>query len=321
MALFEMPMEQLKAYTGTNPKPADFDAYWEEALRELEATGLEIEKTKADFEATGVDCFDVWFTGVDGARIHSILMMPQNAPGPVPGVVMFHPYLQDAGGWVNKMYYASSLGAALLAMDVRGQAGDSTDPVGGMESLFGQVVRGAAEDDPKALFFRSVYLDAVKAVRVLMNMPEVDEARIGVIGASQGGALTVAAAALEPRVKLAVPYFPFLSDFKRIMQMDLMGQAYEQFALHFRFRDPRHLQEDAFFERLGYIDIQHLAPRIRARVLWFTAMMDTVCPPSTQFAAYNKITSPKEMLLYPDFGHEPLYKSEDEHYSFFRQYL
>ena len=35
-------------------------------------------------------------------------------------------------------------------------------------------------------------------------------------------------------------------------------------------------------------------------------LMDTVCPPSTQFAAYNKITSPKALAIYPDFGHEDL---------------
>ena len=54
------------------------------------------------------------------------------------------------------------------------------------------------------------------------------------------------------------------------------------------------------------IDNQHLAPRIRARVHMTTAMMDTICPPSTQFAAYNKIDSEKDMTIYPDFGHEDL---------------
>jgi cephalosporin-C deacetylase len=34
--------------------------------------------------------------------------------------------------------------------------------------------------------------------------------------------------------------------------------------------------------------------------------MDTICPPSTQFAAYNKITAKKNLLIYPDFGHEGL---------------
>lgn len=35
-------------------------------------------------------------------------------------------------------------------------------------------------------------------------------------------------------------------------------------------------------------------------------LMDTVCPPSTWFAAFNKITSQKKTVIYPDFGHEDL---------------
>ena len=35
-------------------------------------------------------------------------------------------------------------------------------------------------------------------------------------------------------------------------------------------------------------------------------LMDPICPPSTQFAAYNKISSPKQMVIYPDFSHEHL---------------
>ncbi len=41
-------------------------------------------------------------------------------------------------------------------------------------------------------------------------------------------------------------------------------------------------------------------------------LMDTTCPPSTQFAAYNKITSEKELVIYPDFGHENLPGKEDK---------
>ena len=61
-------------------------------------------------------------------------------------------------------------------------------------------------------------------------------------------------------------------------------------------------REDEIFTKLGYIDIQHLASRIKGRVLWGIGLMDEICPPSTQFAAYNKISAPKDMLIYPDFG-------------------
>jgi cephalosporin-C deacetylase len=42
-----------------------------------------------------------------------------------------------------------------------------------------------------------------------------------------------------------------------------------------------------------------------------TGLMDTTCPPSTQFAMYNKLTCEKQVVIYPDFGHEGL-KGQDE---------
>ena len=48
----------------------------------------------------------------------------------------------------------------------------------------------------------------------------------------------------------------------------------------------------------------------------FATLLDDICPPSTQFAAYNKITATKRMDLYPDFGHEGLPGSSDRVYQF-----
>lgn len=93
--------------------------------------------------------------------------------------------------------------------------------------------------------------------------------------------------------------------------MDLDQAAYAELRTFFRHFDPRHLREEAIFTKLGYIDVQHLAPRIRADVLMYTGLMDAVCPPSTQFAAYNRITSPKHMEIWPDYGHEGLPGASD----------
>ena len=32
--LVDMPLDQLKVYQGSSPRPADFDRYWEESLEE-----------------------------------------------------------------------------------------------------------------------------------------------------------------------------------------------------------------------------------------------------------------------------------------------
>ena len=84
----------------------------------------------------------------------------------------------------------------------------------------------------------------------------------------------------------------------------------------FRFFDPRHERASDIFTRLGYIDCQHLAARIKAGVLWGIGLMDQICPPSTQFAAYNRIGSQKDMVIYPDFGHEGLPGMSDKVFEF-----
>ena len=147
--------------------------------------------------------------------------------------------------------------------------------------------------------------------RIIMGLDYVDETRVGCTGGSQGGALTVVCAALVPSIKLCAPIYPYLSDYRRVWDMDLDKGAYEGLRYYFRHFDPRHEREQEIFEKLGYIDIQFLAPRIRAKVLMATGLMDTTCPPSTQFAMYNKLTCEKEVVIYPDYGHESLKGHDD----------
>ena len=152
-----------------------------------------------------------------------------------------------------------------------------------------------------------------------MDMPDVDENRVGATGGSQGGGLTLACAALEPRIRRAAPVFPFLCDYRRVWDIDLAENAYAELKEFFRLFDPLHEREDAIFTRLGYIDVQHLAPRIRAEVYMAVGLMDTICPPSTQFAAYNKITAPKSLAIYPDYGHEGIMGHADRIFQFMQE--
>jgi len=48
-------------------------------------------------------------------------------------------------------------------------------------------------------------------------------------------------------------------------------------------------------------------------------LMDQICPPSSQFAAYNKITAPKSLSVYPDFAHEDLPEHADRAFQFMAQ--
>ena len=316
---FDMPLEQLKKYTGINPKPKDFDAFWDRGLREMRAIDPKVELVPSHFQASGCECYHLYFTGVQGARLHAKYLRPSNGKSSHAAVLMFHGYTGDSGDWQDKLSYVSQ-GFSVAALDCRGQAGLSVD-VGGVRgnTLHGQIIRGleeAVEGSPEKLLFRQIMLDTAQLAKIVMDMPEVDAGRVGALGGSQGGALTVACAALEPRIKRAAPVYPFLSDYKRVWSIDQAKDAYLELHEYFRMFDPTHKREDKIFNALGYIDIQHLAPRITADVYWGIGLMDTICPPSSQFAAYNKIQSKKSMEIYPDFGHEVLPGHNDSSFQF-----
>jgi len=295
---------------------AELTGSGERMLAEMRAVDPAVELVPHSLNAPFAECFHLYFTGVGGARIHAKYLRPTGVQEPHPAVLMFHGYSGDSGDWTDKLPYVAQ-GYSVAALDCRGQGGRSED-IGAVRgtTLNGHIIRGLL-DSPRKLLYRSTFLDCVQLTRIVMGFPEVDKERIGVTGASQGGGLSLACAALEPGIKLAAPVYPFLCDFRRVWEMDLAVDAYEELRLYFRLFDPLHLREEEIFTRLGYIDNQHLAHRIRARVLMTTGLMDTVCPPSTQFAAYNKIEAEKEHLLYPDFGHEDLPELGDRLFTFF----
>lgn len=312
---FDLPLEQLKTYRGINPRPADFDQFWEDGLREMKAVNPDIELVPAGFQVPGVECLHLYFTGTGGARVHAKLLRPQHPSAPCPALLHFHGYACNSSDWSVRLNYAAQ-GFIVAALDCRGQGGSSEDKGGVIgNTLHGHIIRGledALAGKPEKLLFRQVFLDTAQLAGILLAMPEVDPARVFATGWSQGGALTVACAALEPRIKKAAPVYPFLSDYKRVWEMDQARDAYLELREYFRLFDPQHQREDEVFEKLGYIDIQNLAPRINADVLWGTGLMDTICPPSSQFAAFNKIISKKRMVVFPDFAHEDLPGLPDE---------
>lgn len=315
-----MSLKELKKYKGINPKPADFDRYWDESLAEVTALGTKCTMEKADFSAPGVEAFDLYFTGTKSARIYAKYLKPSAVTGRAPAVIQFHGYSANSGDWLDKYAWARA-GFHVFAMDCRGQGGLSTDP-GGVEgnTLNGHIIRGL-DGAPGDLLYRHIFMDTAQLARIAMSFDDIDEGRVGVFGGSQGGALTVACAALVPDIAKAAPVYPFLSDYRRVWEMDMAERAYHELKDYFRHFDPTHQREDAVFERLGYIDIQHLARRIKGDVLWACSLLDNVCPPSTQFAAYNKIKSRKDMVLFPDYGHEWLPGFGDTTFRFMKDLL
>ncbi len=316
MPVLDKPLHELQEYRGINPRPGDFDIFWDKALKELDETKPNVEMIPVDaLGNTNAELFDLYFTGVGGARIYAKYLRPKGGKHPAPAVLQFHGYAGSSGDGSEKLNFDTE-GYAVAVLDCQGQGGlseDNSQVTGNTRE--GHLIRGL-DGPPEKLLFRQIFLDTAQLARIVMAQPEVNPERVGSMGGSQGGALALVCAALEPRICRTASMFPFLSDYQRVWEMDLAKDAYNDLKQYFRRFDPLHERASEIFTKLGYIDIQHLAQRIRSEVLMGITLMDNICPPSTQFATYNKITAKKEALIYRDFGHESLPFFNDRSFRF-----
>ncbi len=314
MPLVDKPLPELLTYQGTNPKPADHEAFWNASIAEMKALDPQVTLTPKSISGDFFEAFELRFKGTRGGDVFAKYIRPKGAKD-VPCILQFHGYSMHSGDWMHKLNWVAN-GFAVAAMDCRGQGGESRDG-GNYEgmTLRGHIVRGL-DGSPDEMYFRNVYLDTALLARVVSSFDEIDGTRLGAMGGSQGGALTLACASLAP-IKKAAPVYPFLCDYQRVWEMDLAKDAYDELKYYFRMRDPRHERENEIFTKLGYIDLQHLAHRIQGEIKLFGGLMDTITPPSTYFAAYNKITCKKSHVIYPDYGHEGLPGADDLIWEFF----
>ena len=307
---FDMPFDELLTYHGSTPRPDDFDEYWARGLGELADQPADVTITPAEFQTPYARCSHLWFTGTGGGRAHAKLLRPVTPAG--PAVLHFHGYNNSSGEWVGKLPYVAA-GYTVAALDVRGQEGFPNRENPDWPTMT-HLLR-SVDNEPDNMVYRHLFLDTVRLAHIVFGLDGVDPDRVGATGYSQGGGLTLACAALEPRIKLAAPVYPFLSDYRRAWELTLDKEPYDEIAKYFRRRDPMHLTEQAVFTRLGYVDVQNLAPRVTAKTVMTVSLDDRTCPPSTQFAAYNKLTAEKSYRVYPDFAHEDLPGTDDAIYS------
>jgi cephalosporin-C deacetylase len=124
--MFDMPLDKLNSYQGRNPRPDNFDEYWDIALAEMKAVDPQVELIDAGFQAPFADCFHLTYTGVGGARIHARLLKPKQISSPNPAVLMFHGYSGNSYNWAYKLAYVG-MGYTAAALDCCGQGGLSED--------------------------------------------------------------------------------------------------------------------------------------------------------------------------------------------------
>lgn len=298
MPIIDWPLQRLKEYKPEPPKPADLDRFWEATLTEARRAALNPAVEPLDYPVDGLDARRVHFDGWRGARICAWFIGKRGAKAR-PTIVFYHGYSGNKGQISDYLGWALQ-GYTVMAVDVRGQSGDSNDP-GEYPSghVKGWMTQGITA--PETYYYRGAYVDCVRALDFARSQPEVDPRRIAVTGGSQGGGLSLAVAALDGKVALAMPDIPYLCHFRRAIEVT-DAEPYNELATYInRYPD----REDSVYNTLAYVDNLNLVDRITCPVLMSVGLRDNVTPPSTIFAAYNNLpVDDKELRIYPYGGHE-----------------
>ena len=304
-AQFDLPSDELARYDPRLEAPPDLEAFWERTLAETRAHDLEPRVARADSPLVAIESFDVTWRGGDGDPIRGWLHLPAPAlrgDAPLAAVVQYQGYGGGRGLVFENVFWAAA-GYAHLVMDTRGQGSDwstghTPDPAGSAPAQPGYMTRGIT--DPASYYYRRVYADAVRAVDFVRGVDGVNGSAVAVTGASQGGGLSLAAAALADGVRAVMTDVPFLCDFRRATRVAMSNPYLEIVRYLACHRD----HEEAAFRTLAYFDGAVLARRATAPALFSAALMDETCPPSTVYAAFNAYAGPKEIVAYPYNDHE-----------------
>ena len=304
MPFFDMPLDQLESYLPARSEPADFDAFWAATLAEARSQPLSALFTPVDYGLRLIESFDVSFSGFGGQPIKGWLLLPRQRSAALSCIVEFLGYNGGRGFPTDWTLWASA-GYAHLVMDTRGQGsgwrnGATADlyAEGGNPTIAGYMTQGIL--DPQHYFYRRVFTDAVRAVEAARSHPAIDPQCVAAMGGSQGGGITLAVAGLLPDLAVAMPDVPFLCHYRRATELVDTAPYNEISRFCQRHRD----QIATVFDTLSYFDGVNFAARAKAATLFSVGLMDTICPPSTVYAAYNHYAGPKQIRMYPYNNHE-----------------
>ncbi len=302
--LFDLPLGQLKTYLPERVEPVDFDDFWKQTLSETHQYPLEPKFEKVETGLKLVDAFDVTFNGFGGQPIKGWYILPKNTEAPLPCIVEYIGYGGGRGHPQEWLTWANA-GYAHFVMDTRGQGstwrtGDTPDTEmnGGNPQIPGFMTRGVLK--PETYYYRRVFADAVRAVEAARSHELVDKNKIAVTGGSQGGGIALAMSGLIPDLTLSMPDVPFLCHYRRAVEM-IDTDPYNEIT---RYCKTHRDQIEIVFNTLSYFDGLNFAVRAKAASLFSVGLMDTICPPSTVFAAYNHYAGSKDIRIWEFNNHE-----------------
>jgi len=272
-------------------RPKDFDAFWARVSAELAAAPLDA-ALEPDTAHTDKDvaCFKASYASIHRVAIHARYCRPARE-GKFPAVLISPWYSQGAIPVPDSL---PKRGIAALWYQARGFEVDQSSYA--LENSW-YILQGI--EDPETYVYRDIVAHALRGLDVLAARPEVDAARIAVVGASQGGGLSLLLAGLDPRVALAAADFPFLSDWEG--SLSAPGSPYADVRRRVEAR-PR--ERSAVMRTLSYFDTLDVADRIAVPVLVEVGLKDRTCPPEGIKKLFARLKSrDKRLVEYPGADH------------------
>lgn len=283
--------EQLRPVTQF---PADFREFWAKELEDARRTPLQPIMTLLPERCTStVNVYHVSFqTDRWNSRFYGILCVPKKE-GKYPALLRvpgagIRPY----GGDI----YTAEQGAITLEVGIHGI------PVTMEQSFYDNLMNGAlngywtfCRDDLKSFYYHRVIIGALRAVDFICDLPQYNGRALGVTGSSQGGALSVMTAALDSRVTFYASVHPALCDLEAATKQRADGWPH----YFYYYGEPG--SKELTVAR--YYDTANFARCIGVPGWYSWGYNDEVCTPTSMHAAYNAVTSPKELHLYLETGH------------------
>ncbi|MEX2234113.1 MAG: acetylxylan esterase [Cyclobacteriaceae bacterium] len=281
----------------TVENPGDFVQFWDAAKAEAAKIPMDPKMTLLPERCT--EKVNVYHVSIQNfrnrSRIYGILSLPKKegiypALLKVPGAGI-RPYGPDIA--------TAEQGIITLEIGIHGVP-VNMDPEVYMDLSAGSLngYQYFNMDNRDRYYYKRVYLGCVRANDFLVSLPQFDGVNLGVSGGSQGGALSIITAALDPRVKYLAAYYPALSDVTGYLKGRAGGWPH--------MFDKNNLPYNNLKEKLEtvkYYDVVNFARQVKIPGYYSWGFNDETCPPTSMYAAYNVIQAPKELYLALETGH------------------
>jgi cephalosporin-C deacetylase-like acetyl esterase len=280
--------------------PDDFEQFWASNLEKLAKVELNPMMELLPERCTPkVDVYHISYGNINNTRFYGILTVPK-AEGKYPAILRFPGAgVHAIGGNVKD----AEKGAIILELGIHGI------PVNLEGSIYNDLTYGALSgyytnniNNKDQYYYKRVYMGCVKGIDFLLSLPQCN-GKVGTLGGSQGGALSIITSALDSRIAASVVYCPAFSDWEGYLHGRTGG-----FPHFFRAESNRTAEN---LETIRYYDAANFARKLKAPVYFAYGYNDLTCGPTTSRATYNAITAPKQLIVAENGGHW-LYPEDSE---------